>query len=58
MKRLGTLFGVDILLDTDDEKVFKLAERHLQDMDKKANRAEIDPELAKRLGIPTKTYQV
>lgn len=30
MKKLGTLYGVDLLLDTDDEKILKFAEGHFE----------------------------
>lgn len=34
MKKLGLLFGAELLLDTDDEQIGKAAERHLEQMNK------------------------
>ena len=32
MKKLGLLYGKELLIDTEDEKIFKLAEKYLEKM--------------------------
>jgi hypothetical protein len=38
MKSLGLLFGVELLLNTDDEEITKNAERYLKDLTYKAEK--------------------
>ena len=35
MKKLGTIYGVNLILDTDDEKIYKQTVDYFKDLNKK-----------------------
>ncbi len=46
MKKLGTLYGVGVLLDTDDERIFELSEKYLETQRKRLEKlSEMEMEL-------------
>lgn len=53
MKKLGTLYGADLLIDTDDEYLFSCAEKYLKDRTqiKEMTDEELDLEVRTKLGI-------
>lgn len=56
MKKLGTLFGCDLLIDTDDVKIQKLAESHMEELVRRSRALsdiDLDREMAKRFPINT-----
>lgn len=62
MKKLGTLYGADLLIDTDDDWIFQHADKLLKGLFEKEFRIKTDEELhqelAKALAKPHKVNYI